>query len=102
MVYVGLLSVISISFMKDILFCTTIVKDTLKGDRFAYYIEQADYKELKNDAFSWNGMVFYDESTSGSTGYHDFPVSVPWILERVELRGDSIQDGFRLKNGKEN
>ncbi|MCM1261953.1 MAG: hypothetical protein NC313_04460 [Butyrivibrio sp.] len=75
------------------------MKDAMvKADR-AYLIRSADYDYFSCQQMDFYGLtVYYPEQGTDLTGYHYFP-SVPDvnILSGIELRGDSFEDGFRVR-----
>lgn len=65
----------------------------------SYFIKCADYDYFSCQSMDFGGLtVYYPEQGTDLTGYHYFP-SVPDvnILSGIELRGDSFEDGFRVK-----
>lgn len=61
---------------------------------------QQDYKQVETRAEQYSGFtVWYPANDVGMCGCHVFPsVPYPEIVERAEMRGDDISDGFRVKN----
>ena len=57
-----------------------------------------DYKEYSVEEILWNDMVIYLPEDTDQVSYHNFP-STPYRarLELIELRGEGIEDGFRIK-----
>lgn len=79
----------------------TVKDTTAKADR-AYLIGCANYDYFSCQPMDFGGLtVYYPEQGTDLTGYHYFP-SVPDvnILSHIELRGDSFEDGFRIKSVK--
>lgn len=58
----------------------------------------ADYCILESDKLFLDGIEVYCPVGGDQAGYYNFP-STPYRrrLELIQLRGDSIQDGFRMK-----
>ena len=63
-----------------------------------YYVWQQDYMTLDYDTYEIDGMEFYVPLQSGQIGYDKFPAA-PHERYDVELRGKSLQEGFRRKQG---
>ena len=69
---------------------TIIEKIPLK--RSSYYV----YRECNE--LEWEGITMYTPIENCYTGYYCFPgLTYPGRLPYLELRGDTIQDGFRIK-----
>lgn len=70
----------------------------LKNEDFRLVLPQ-DYWRLENEKVIWNGIEVY-VSAEGErlSDYYAFP-SVPeaYILDDIELRGESIKEGFKAK-----
>lgn len=60
-----------------------------------YYVRQQDYGSYDLDSFELNGITFYYPKSGDRVGYESFP-AVPRQVE-AELRGEGIEDGFRMK-----
>jgi len=58
-----------------------------------YYAFQMDYEDGDAVEQVVNGVTFYVPTDSGQIGYEKFPSSL--FLHPIELRGDTIEDGFR-------
>jgi len=63
------------------------------------YIWQQEYGVYKMDSYDVNGETFYYSTEGDRAGYEYFPATVGKV--DFEFRGDSIEDGFRLKEQKE-
>ena len=61
-----------------------------------YYVWQQDYITLEYDSYEIDGVEFYFPLQSGQIGYDKFPAA-PHERYDVELRGNSIEEGFRRK-----
>lgn len=69
---------------------TVVEKIPLK--RSSYYV----YRECNE--LEWEGITMYTPIENCNTGYYCFPgLTYPGRLPYLELRGDTIQDGFRIK-----
>lgn len=57
-----------------------------------------NYNDMPSEAVEWEGYDIYVASENDQTGYSMFP-STPskHALDIIELRGDELKDGFRLK-----
>ena len=80
-----------------VLFLLTRVKgvgeNILRSYHQPYYIHQMDYEDGDAVTRVVDGIVFYVPTDRALIGYEKFPSSVfPWP---IELRGDTIEDGFR-------
>ena len=61
-----------------------------------YYIMQKDYDHSDMQTFDMNGITIYNPKEGEVTGYQYFPASsYDYMINCTELRGDSIEDGFR-------
>ena len=69
------------------------IGDSLHQD---YYVWQQDYMTLDYDVYEIDGVEFYVPLQSGQIGYDKFPAA-PHERYDVELRGATIQEGFRRK-----
>lgn len=58
-----------------------------------YYVKQQDYGSYEVVPFEIDGVTLYYSKTGDRTGYQYFP-SIP-MYEELELRGESIEEGFR-------
>lgn len=63
-----------------------------------YYIYQQDYGTYPSESYEVDGVTIYVPTDRGQIGYDQFPSSP--IVQDIELRGESLEDGFRKKNGK--
>ncbi len=70
-----------------------LAEDILRTWKQPYYIVQTDYVDGEAKTKVVDGTVFYVPTESGQIGYNKFPSSM--FLKPVELRGESIEDGFR-------
>lgn len=61
-----------------------------------YYVWQKDYGSYELKADQLSGVVIYT-TTYLPSGYDPFPVCSESVLQQIELRGDTLKDGFRLK-----
>lgn len=61
-----------------------------------YYLWQQDYVTLDYGSYEIGGVEFYIPLQSGQIGYDKFPAA-PHERYDVELRGSSIEEGFRRK-----
>lgn len=84
------------------LICISIspIMEIRKQNIVEHLFIQADYRtyyEMEN--IIWEGMLLYTPVEGDQGNYVEFP-SLPYSkqLERIELRGDDIRDGFRIKN----
>jgi len=60
----------------------------------------ANYNWKTCDAVEFEDMIIYVPVVGDSTGYHYFPgTNYAKRLETIELRGEQLEDGFRLKEG---
>lgn len=80
-----------------VLFLLTRVKglanDILRTWKEPYYYAQMDYIDGEALTRIVGGVTFYEPEESGQIGYEKFPSSL--FAEPFELRGESIEDGFR-------
>ena len=58
-----------------------------------YYFAQKDYPDGDAEIREVDGVIFYVPTDNGQIGYNKFPSSM--FPQPIELRGDSIEDGFR-------
>lgn len=94
-------------FMGDILFRKTIVYMAVplvccfylyKNEDFRL-VEPQDYWHIENEKILWNELdIYIPSSDDRMSGYYNFP-STPEkrILEGIVPRGDSLEEGFRIK-----
>lgn len=59
------------------------------------YIKQADYGVYEMKSYDVEGYVFYYPVSGDRSGYDFFPAST--MEMDIELRGDGLEDGFRLR-----
>ncbi|MGN1197884.1 MAG: LIC_10190 family membrane protein [Acetatifactor sp.] len=59
---------------------------------------QEDYLWKETEEIEWNGIRMYIPVESDQCGYYAFP-STPYstVLELIEMRGETLDDGFRAK-----
>ena len=63
-----------------------------------YYIMQKDYDSTDLQEIDMDGITIYAPTHGEVSGYYNFPTTTyPQALPDVELRGDSLKDGFRNK-----
>ena len=60
------------------------------------YLWQQDYVTLDYDIYEIDGVEFYFPLQSGQIGYDKFPAA-PHERYDVEMRGQSLKEGFRRK-----
>ena len=70
-----------------------LVTDILRTWKEPYYVAQMDYIDEDADIQMVDGIAFYVPKEGGQIGYHKFPSSL--LVQPIELRGESIEDGFR-------
>lgn len=68
-------------------------EDILRTWKEPYYVAQMDYIDGEATTQVVDGVTFYIPEDSGQIGYEKFPSSM--LVQPIELRGDSIEDGFR-------
>ena len=61
-----------------------------------YYIWQESYDMPEVESCELDGVTFYCPQNGDLAGYYDFPAADYDVLSVIELRGDSLKDGFRL------
>lgn len=59
----------------------------------AYYLWQKDYNVYEADSYEVGGVTLYYPVSGDQIGYEAFPAAAGEV--NVELRGESIQDGFK-------
>ncbi|MCR5106640.1 MAG: hypothetical protein K6B28_00600 [Lachnospiraceae bacterium] len=59
----------------------------------------SDYKAFECEEISINGITFYRPLEGDEAGYDAFPESPHFDPAYIELRGDDLKDGFRMKQG---
>lgn len=63
-----------------------------------YYIMQKDYDTTELQEIDMNGVTIYAPTAGEVSGYYNFPTTTyPQMIPDVELRGNSLKDGFRNK-----
>lgn len=70
-----------------------IAGDILRTYKEPYYIMQTDYVDGEATTQVVGGITFYVPEEGGQIGYNKFPSSL--FSQPIELRGDSLEDGFR-------
>ncbi len=60
-----------------------------------YYVRQQDYGSYSLLSYEIDGVTLYYPESGDRVGYEYFP-AIPRAVD-VELRGDGIEDGFRMK-----
>jgi len=60
-----------------------------------YYLWQQDYVDGSAEMYEVDGVTIYVPTDRGQIGYNKFPSSP--IVQDIELRGNSIRNGFRKK-----
>lgn len=82
-----------------ILFCFILTRisgltdDIRRTFKEPYYVAQVDYPDGEASVQMVDGVTFYVPEESGQIGYYKFPASL--LIQPIELRGESIEDGFR-------
>ncbi len=80
-----------------VLFLLTRVKGLCEDIRRTcgqpYYLTQMDYEDGEATTQVVDGITFYVPTDRGLIGYQKFPSSL--LVWPIELRGDSIEEGFR-------
>lgn len=78
--------------MINLIYQTGHYVERLPLKRSSYYV----YRECNE--LEWEGITMYTPIENCNTGYYCFPgLTYPGRLPYLELRGDTIQDGFRIK-----
>ncbi|MBO5485881.1 MAG: hypothetical protein J5988_02970, partial [Eubacterium sp.] len=70
-----------------------LADDIVRTWKEPYYVAQMDYIDEEAAIQMVDGVAFYVPKESGQIGYHKFPSSL--LVQPIELRGESIEDGFR-------
>lgn len=70
-----------------------LVDDIKRTWKEPYYIAQMDYVDGEAVMKQVDGITFYVPTEAGLIGYEKFPASL--LVWPIELRGESIEDGFR-------
>ncbi|MDO4332309.1 MAG: hypothetical protein Q4C58_06420 [Eubacteriales bacterium] len=60
-----------------------------------YYVWQQDYADCPADTYEVDGVTIYVPTDRGQIGYDKFPSSP--VVQDIELRGDSLESGFKRK-----
>ena len=80
-----------------ILFLATRVKglceNIARTYKQPYYLMQTDYEDGEAVTQEVDGVIFYVPTDRAQIGYYKFPSSL--LVWPIELRGDTIEDGFR-------
>lgn len=71
-------------------------KNMLSSAGQEYYVWQQDYYTGPYESYKIDGVEFYVPLEAGQIGYDKFP-SAPYFRDDVELRGESLEQGFRRK-----
>lgn len=56
---------------------------------------QVTYREYKTESYEIDGVTLYYSLEGGLCGYDPFP-SAPYMQYNLELRGEGLEDGFRI------
>ncbi len=72
-----------------------ISESVIRTYKEPYYIAQMDYIDGDATMQVIDGVTFYIPTENGQIGYNKFPSSL--FVQPIEFRGESIEDGFRLK-----
>ena len=59
-------------------------------------IWQQDYEDPEAFTYEVNGVTIYVAKNGGGMGYNKFPSSIE-VKDNIELRGNELKDGFRVK-----
>lgn len=70
-----------------------LVEDIRRTFKEPYYVMQMDYIDGEAVTEVVGGVTFYVPTEQAQIGYNKFPSSL--LIQPIELRGDSIEDGFR-------
>ncbi len=70
-----------------------LAEDIVRTWKEPYYLAQEDYIDGEATTKEVNGITFYVPEDAGQIGYEKFPSSM--FAVPFELRGDSIEEGFR-------
>lgn len=64
-----------------------------------YYIVPAEYKTFEVNECQIDSITFYYPADHDWTGYYNFP-GITYVnrVSLIELRGDSLEEGFRMKD----
>lgn len=84
-------SIVSLFLFVPLLIYVTDVKKS--------YIVPIEYKTFKVNECQIDGTTFYYPADHDWTGYYNFP-GITYVnrAQLIELRGDSLEDGFRMKD----
>jgi hypothetical protein len=72
---------------------TGLASDIARTWKEPYYFAQTDYVDGEAETKIVNDVIFYEPVEGGLIGYYKFPSSLFYFP--FELRGDSLEDGFR-------
>lgn len=70
-------------------------KEIAAGYSAEYFVTQKDYENFEAQSYEVEGATFYYPVQGDRIGYDAFPSS-PYEV-KLELRGESVEDGFRYK-----
>lgn len=70
-----------------------LYEDIARTYKQPYYLTQTDYEDGEAVTQEVDGIIFYVPVDRAQIGYNKFPSSL--LVWPIELRGDSIEDGFR-------
>ena len=73
-----------------------LAADILRTKDADYYRIQQDYIDGEASSYELEGVTIYVAEDAGQIGYYKFPSTVD-VKEDIELRSDSIEQGFRKK-----
>lgn len=73
-----------------------LLQDMIRYAHLDNYFWQQDYTAGEADSYEIGGVTIYVPLESGQIGYDLFPSS-PYVREDIELRGKTLQEGFRKK-----
>ncbi|MDD3368265.1 MAG: hypothetical protein PHP50_05140 [Lachnospiraceae bacterium] len=62
-----------------------------------YYVVQKDYEVFNTASYEMNGLTFYYPTDGDKAGYYGYPGASGRKDEQVEMRGDGLRDGFKVK-----
>ncbi len=81
-----------------ILLCINPLLESAYAAGNDYLLHSGDYIVYPHDVYSLGDIPIYVPSRDDRSGYHFFP-STPYAarLNLIELRGDDLSDGFRMK-----
>lgn len=73
-----------------------LAEDILRQAKQPYYLLQQDYSGGEMESFFVGETEFFVPLEYGQAGYYAFP-SVPYSTYPFEMRGNTLQEGFRYK-----